>query len=32
MCLSIRDHEEFRRPTQPFADNRYNPLGTEIFA
>jgi len=32
MCLSIRDHEEHRRPTQPFADSNYNPLGTEVFA
>lgn len=32
LCLSIRDHEDFRRPTQPFADNKYNPLGTEVFA
>ena len=32
MCLSIRDHEHFRRPTQPFADNKYNPLGNEVFA
>lgn len=32
LCLSIRDHEDTRRPTQPFADNKYNPLAAEVFA
>ena len=32
MCLSIRDHEEHARPQQPFADNKYDPLGSEVFA
>ena len=32
MCLSVRDHEDFRRPTQPFADSSYNPFGSEVFA
>ena len=32
MGLSVRDHEDFRRPTQPFADSSYNPFGSEVFA
>ena len=31
MCLSVKDHESYKRPTQPYADNKYNPLGTEVF-
>jgi phage terminase large subunit len=32
LCMSLRDHDDFRKPMAPFADNKYNPLGNEVFA
>jgi len=32
LCMSLRDHDDFRKPMAPFADNKYNPLGREVFA